>query len=110
SLYQFDLDTADDPQPPSTQPFAIGALEGQLEVRNLRVWRDVYYTVPPELAVPRNRKLGRALYEPFQLGDDEYFVLGDNSPRSLDSRYVSFGPAVAASLLIGPPCWIFRSK
>jgi len=31
------------------------------------------------------------------LGDDEYFVMGDNSERSFDSRY--FGPIKRSSIL-----------
>jgi signal peptidase I len=107
SLFQFDLDLSPNDLLPSPRPFAIGALLGELEVSDLRVWRDVYYTAPPELAVPAGRKLGRALFEPYALGPDEYFLLGDNSPRSLDSRYRSFGK-VHASLLIGKPVWRLR--
>jgi signal peptidase I len=51
-----------------------------LELRGLRVDRDVYYTY--------NRGNTERAYagHPFRLGDDEYFVLGDNSPGSHDSR------------------------
>ncbi|HCH00229.1 MAG TPA: signal peptidase I [Actinobacteria bacterium] len=37
---------------------------------------------------------------PIQLGSDEYFVLGDNRPASLDSRSASLGP-VHRSAIIG---------
>ncbi|HEX3870031.1 MAG TPA: S26 family signal peptidase [Pirellulales bacterium] len=107
SLYQLDLDTSNELVEPSAEPFAIGALAGDVEVHELRVWRDVYYTVPPVLAQRRNAPPARALFHPYTLGDDEYFLLGDNSPRSMDSRYVSFG-VVTASYLVGKPVWEFR--
>jgi signal peptidase I len=110
SLYQMDLDTSDLTTEPSSEPFAIGPLSGFVEVRELRVWRDVYYTHPPQLTTPRNRSTARALFQPYTLGPDEFFVLGDNSPRSLDSRYAAFGPAIPRSLLVGSPCWKIKSN
>lgn len=51
-----------------------------LAVRGLRIDRDVYYCYDP-------RNTQRAYPgHPFRLGPDEYFVLGDNSPNSADSR------------------------
>jgi hypothetical protein len=51
-----------------------------LNLRKLRLDRDVYYTY-------RDKFTLRAYAgSPFQLGPDEYFVLGDNSPQSHDSR------------------------
>jgi signal peptidase I len=41
--------------------------------------------------------------EPVRLGPDEYFVLGDNSPISNDSRFWPEGAAVRSKLLLGKP-------
>lgn len=60
----------------------------------LTVLRDVYYTAGlgqlPRLAAPPR----------YQLGPDEYFVLGDNSPLSADSRTWA-EPAIPAKLIVG---------
>ena len=116
--------------PPST-PLAIGA-EGRLEttVRELRVYRDVYYTQPIGSGVKGDSpifaetKIGTVPFartkigtvpskigtipvatagEPTRLADDEYFVLGDNSPISDDSRCWPDRGAVSDKLLIGKP-------
>jgi len=57
------------------------------------LYRDVYYTS----ARGRN-----GVQRPYQLGDDELFVLGDNSPVSHDSRRWPDG-AVPMKLLVGKP-------
>lgn len=59
---------------PAVQVFGAGGLE----IRNLGVYRDIYYI---DYGVLRG-----TLREPFTLGPDEFFVCGDNSPNSLDSR------------------------
>ena len=51
---------------------------------------------------------GRA-EEPIKLGDDEYFVLGDNRNNSMDSRTSQVGN-VKRSIIIGRAwlrCWPF---
>ena len=68
---------------------AIGAAEAAIEVGQLEVLRDVYYTHGP--GGPRQ----------YRLTDNEYFVLGDNSPHSRDSRTWGAG-GVTAGLLLGP--------
>ena len=42
-----------------------------------------------------------------QLGPGEYFVLGDNSPQSRDSRWHDFGPGIPERLLIGKPFLVY---
>ena len=55
-------------------------LKTDVELRRLRIDRDVYYTSSP---VSVRRAFAGS---PFELLDDEFFVLGDNSPNSHDSR------------------------
>ena len=69
----------------------IGASGADVTVRNLRLYRDVYYT-------PKNE----AQSKHFLLNSDEYFVLGDNSPVSVDSRCWE-SPGVPERALIGKP-------
>lgn len=80
----FAIDLTEDRQTPAGSPrLAIGAIEGGVTVSRLEVWRDTYY-----LPV-----IGHQRYElPATLGESEYFLLGDNSPVSLDSRYRRIGP------------------
>lgn len=74
-----------------SHPVRFGARQADVEVSQLRLDRDVYYTAATEEA-------GRT----FTLEHDEFFVLGDNSPVSHDSRAWSH-PAVPRELLIGRP-------
>jgi len=83
---------------PTLPPLAIGS-QGGLggEISDLRVYRDVYYTHP--IGLHGNSGLD----QPVRLAADEYYVLGDNSPISEDSRTWPGGPAVDAKLLVGKP-------
>jgi signal peptidase I len=83
---------------PTSSPLAVGSQGGLgVEICDLRVYRDVYYTHPIGLQ-------GRwGLDEPVHLVDDEFFLLGDNSPISEDSRTWPGGPAVDAKFLVGKP-------
>ncbi len=85
------------PSPPPT-PFDLG-VEADLDVTvdQLRVYRDVYYTHP--IGQSAQPEVG----QPVRLAADEYFVLGDNSPVSEDSRTWPEGGAVEAKLLVGKP-------
>lgn len=87
----------DPPPSPTSRPLAIGTQGLGIEIRDLRVYRDVYYIHPVGITA----RWG--LDEPIRLGQEEYFVLGDNSLISEDSRTWPGGPAVPARLLVGRP-------
>lgn len=86
------------PQQPTTRPFAIGSIGAALEVTDLAVLRDIYYTRPSDRCWAIDRS--------YRLGPDEYFVLGDNSELSEDSRLWNDGPAVPAEMLVGRPLFV----
>lgn len=67
----------DVPFRPASRPVAVGTQGDGLEIWNLILLRDIYYTAGRGGG-------GNAAQD--RLGDDEYFVLGDNSLTSLDSR------------------------
>jgi hypothetical protein len=69
---------------------AIGARDASVKLLELQVFRDVYYiSGPGEAEVAR------------QLGADEYFLLGDNSAHSMDSRHWSPRGGLAGMLIVG---------
>jgi signal peptidase I len=83
----------------SESPVALGVREGALIVSDLKVYRDVHYT-SVLAGVPR-RPFG--VDSPYRLGPDEFFVLGDNSPVSNDSRFWKASPVVPGELFLGKP-------
>jgi signal peptidase I len=81
----------------TSRPFLMGARKLGVDIGPPRIYRDVYYTHP--IGLPNCWALDR----PAKLGGDAYFVLGDNSPISEDSRVGSGCLGVSAGLLIGKP-------
>jgi signal peptidase I len=71
---------------------AVGARGGEVELSELQALRDVYYTSLPEPGGASGQ---------YQLGADEYFLLGDNSPHSLDSRVWSRRGGVRLQRILG---------
>jgi hypothetical protein len=79
--------------PPPSTPVRFGAWGVQATIGSLQLYRDVHYT---------RGRARNGVNAPCQLGDDEYFMLGDNSPVSSDSRNWPRG-AVPHHLLLGKP-------
>ncbi len=94
-----DYTTAGPPALGSISPVAVGVVNGTLEIQDLRLFRDIYYT--GEMATGVRRPF--AVDEPFALRADEFFVLGDNSPVSNDSRFWNDRPVVRRSRFLGKP-------
>lgn len=81
-------------------PLAIGVEgTGRVIIRGVKLYRDLYYT--PNLLQTPKRSI--AVEKPYKLGADEYFVLGDNSPISNDSRFWPKSPVIHGDDLIGKP-------
>ncbi len=77
-------------------PLAIATVRSRSRIDSIRVWRDVYYMKAP---VGYSPALAADAYE---VSDGSYFVLGDNSPISVDSRLEPPG-MVAADAILGRP-------
>ena len=67
----------------------IGAKAGDLSVKHIQIFRDIYYLNSSTRQTQPFSKIN--------LQDDEYFLLGDNIPISNDSR--SFGPIKGKQIL-----------
>jgi signal peptidase I len=78
------------------RPFQVQADGVQIALHSFQLYRDVHYGQQG-----RNGVRGKAV----RLGADQYFVLGDNSANSQDSRFWPEQGRVAAGCLIGP-AWL----
>ncbi len=97
TLLAWPYERFDPPPTPPACPLALGAEGLEVTVGALRVYRDVYYTDPAG-------SLGhRRSNRPVRLGAGQYYVLGDNSPVSEDSRQWTTGGEVDAKLFVGKP-------
>jgi len=66
------------------EPKVVILGSGKLTLSHVAIFRDIHYTSGRSM----NGEDGRATEgNPFVLEDDEFFVLGDNSPNSLDARW-----------------------
>ena len=75
------------------RPVSIAAKGLDVDIRDLRLFRDVFYT---------SKSARNGVATSFRSGNDEYFCLGDNSPVSLDSRAWDVA-AVNRRMLLGKP-------
>jgi signal peptidase I len=78
----------------------LAADSRRMVISSLRVSRDIYYRDIQEMDIGDIE----GVIDRIQLGNDEYFLLGDNSPRSKDSRF--FGP-VPSRTTVGVARWIY---
>ncbi len=110
-----------DSDPGDLAPVGIGARGTKLSVDRLQVWRDIYYVadssdrsqipdgVVTDFPHPLDRELLSLPYEPalwprfserqkveFPLDENQFFVMGDNSPESSDAR-LWLGPSRPSS-------------
>jgi len=85
----WDRPATDQNSRPPRRPVRIAARELAARVDDLQLFRDIYYTA----------KNGGGS---FKLGENAYYVLGDNSPVSFDSRSWNH-PAVTRDSFIGKP-------
>jgi signal peptidase I len=77
----------------------LGVRGGDAEASEIRVYRDIYYTG----MLANTPRQPHGLRSGVKLGVDEFFVLGDNSSVSNDSRFWSEGPVVRGSMFVGKP-------
>ena len=80
-------------------PAGIGVRESHATVSRFQLYRDIYITERPVT----DPLIGYGVREPVRLPADGYFLLGDNSGYSLDSRFWRNGPVVPRQALIGRP-------
>lgn len=74
-----------DPLQPGARERARAAIfgSGTLTLSHVAIFRDIHYTGDGQT----NRSARAVKGSPFRLNDDEFFVLGDNSPNSEDGRW-----------------------
>ena len=77
------------PDPSGKVSIAIGARIGDLSIDRCRIYRDLHYL--------RANSRQLEAFDECTLKDDEFYVLGDNSPVSIDSRL--FGPVSRAQMI-----------
>jgi signal peptidase I len=126
--------TAEDPL--DLAPAGIGSRGASLAASHIRLWRDLYYIAdsgsrsgpPSDYAFPESNYAAwlsflatpEAWAPPgkpspfnerreaiFPLAEDQFFMLGDNSPMSLDARLWEREKFVSRELLIGRALYIF---
>jgi len=100
------------PSPGQTPPMAhelrVGARGGALRLAYLRLDRDVYY-INETIRGATGDEPGHGIEgNPFHLRQDEFFVCGDNSPKSFDGRLWPLDrPVVPRRNLVGKAFFVY---
>ena len=87
-------------------PAGVTATAADVRLARLRLHRDVYYVASGELMAMTGRAPEERVLS-FVIGPDEYFMLGDNSSASKDSRAWDKVHAVHRSLMVGRALVVF---
>ncbi len=82
--YSHDLDGVPERMMAHKSGIRIGGTDVEAVVDNIEIFRDIFYSSPSSAQY--------ATKEPAQLGEKDYFALGDNSRNSNDSRVWGFVP------------------
>jgi signal peptidase I len=109
---RFDDPSDDEPNHMAAE-VRVGVGGGGAAIGYLRLVRDVYYTNERMMPLSNSRTgPGRGTQgNPLALQEGEYFVLGDNSPRSFDSRLWPLErPVVPRGNMIGRGFFIYVSS
>ena len=84
-IYDLGRDMEDaGPIPEDSEPRVEIFGSGKLKLSHIAISRDIHYTEPTYSS--RNGQTRATKDNPFILEDDQFFVLGDNSPNSEDGR------------------------
>jgi hypothetical protein len=92
TVFSADFDTESNSHVALAPELAVGARNVEVDVLELSVLRDLFYTPAPN---GRPAKV--------KLGADEYYVLGDNSPHAIDTRN-GLGP-IKKDQILGMARW-----
>ena len=93
-------------QPSDLSPVGVTAVGADLRIDTMRVLRDIFYIGAHDIGARPGELIERQLLE-FPLEEDQFFVLGDNSAASKDSRLWVEGYHVNRELLVGKALVIF---
>lgn len=80
--HKFDVDLSTVDRHTFRSKLKIGGIDTEAIFKNISVFRDIYYADSGQWGTEK----------PVTLGEKEYFVLGDNSRNSNDSRFWKFVP------------------
>jgi len=83
---------------------SVAVARASATISRLALWRDVYYRSLDEMPGSPLASGWGCTNHPLALGNDAYYLLGDNGLRSQDSRSVG---ASRADALIGVARWIY---
>jgi len=111
---EFEVDSKFEPQHSpvdaterDTTPVGIAVRQAKVRVANLKVERDIYYRNEPGGGQMSQDRTFKLIDDTTDDDNDEFLMLGDNSPRSNDSRLWQSTHSVPRHLLIGKAFFVY---